>query len=199
MKTQAEIDAIAARIRAAGTPDSLNRWLGMTPETLAESEDKVDRRVATDRHQRRSETMPRAIGPREQALRDLRGFKHAGEPASSEETDMAKRTKKAEATKAALAAKTTAAKKPTAGKRETTTRARTPVQGAGGGSAIRPGSKMAIIAGLLARPNGCTSEDVKTACDWPSVSMPQQAAALGVTLHKKKGEDGVTRYADHPL
>lgn len=63
----------------------------------------------------------------------------------------------------------------------------------------RPGSHLEKIGEMLARKNGCTAKDVLEATRWPSVSMPQQAKALGITLHKHKGEDGITRYADHAL
>lgn len=57
----------------------------------------------------------------------------------------------------------------------------------------RPGSKLAKIATMLKRPSGCTAAEVMKACDWPSVSMPQQAKAAGIRLKKEK-VDGVTRY-----
>jgi hypothetical protein len=57
----------------------------------------------------------------------------------------------------------------------------------------RPGSKLELIASLLNRPEGTTTAEVLKACEWPSVSMPQQAKALGISLLKKK-IDGVNRY-----
>jgi hypothetical protein len=57
----------------------------------------------------------------------------------------------------------------------------------------KEGSKLAIIAGLLSRPNGCTAKEVMEACEWPAVSMPQQARALGIKLKVKK-EGRVARY-----
>lgn len=62
----------------------------------------------------------------------------------------------------------------------------------------RSGTKLETIGKLLAQKNGCTTSDVLEETKWPSVSMPQQAKALGITLHKKK-IDGVTRYADHAI
>lgn len=59
--------------------------------------------------------------------------------------------------------------------------------------APREGSKLAIVGKLLARPEGCTTQDVLKATGWPSVSLPQQAKALGVTLKKEK-DGNVTRY-----
>ena len=58
---------------------------------------------------------------------------------------------------------------------------------------LRPGSKLEIIFQLLSRPKGCTTKDVLEACDWPAVSMPQQARAMGVKLRTKK-EGRATRY-----
>lgn len=59
---------------------------------------------------------------------------------------------------------------------------------------VRPGSKLKIVVGMLQRPEGCLSADVLKATGWPSVSMPQQAKAAGITLATEK--DGVTRYWD---
>lgn len=57
----------------------------------------------------------------------------------------------------------------------------------------RPGSKTEMIAGMLTRPEGCTTAEVLEATGWPTVSMPQQAKAAGLKLAKEK--DGkVTRY-----
>jgi hypothetical protein len=200
VKTQDEINAIAERIRATGTPDSLNRWLGMTPEKLAECEQQVARQSAADR-QRRSTTMPRvgATMPRVGATMPRVGAKEAALRQQREgdtEAVTAPATKKPKAEKPAKTADTA---KPEPAKKAARQAARTPVQDKAAGSAVRPGSKMETIKKLLARKNGCTSAEVKEACDWPSVSMPQQAAAIGVKLFKLKGEDGVTRYADHKL
>lgn len=59
---------------------------------------------------------------------------------------------------------------------------------------LRPGSKLAIISGLLLRPGGCTRADVLDACDWPSCSLQQQAAALRVELKSEKEPGKPTRY-----
>lgn len=62
---------------------------------------------------------------------------------------------------------------------------------------IRPGSKLETVAKLLMREGGCTTAEVLKATGWPSVSMPQQAKAAGLTLAKAK--DGkVTRYTGTP-
>ncbi len=68
MKTQAEIDAIAEQVRAAGIPDALNRWIGATPEEIEAAE-------LRSRRTEREIAMPAKIGPKEQALRDLRNTK----------------------------------------------------------------------------------------------------------------------------
>lgn len=62
------------------------------------------------------------------------------------------------------------------------------------GDGVKPGTKLAKVAAMLQRPGGCTAEQVKKACDWPSVSMPQQAKAAGLTLKKEK-VDGVNHYS----
>lgn len=180
MKTQDDIDNIARRTRDAGVPDHLNRWLGMTPEKLEESETQITRQVAADRN-RRGKTMPK-IGAKEQALR-----------AQREETEGA--------TVAPAPAKPRKPAKAVETKKVAQTKARTPVVQATGTtpSAGRPAEKQVVIKKLLARKNGCTAKEVMAACNWPSVSMPQQAKALDITLHKKKVEGQPTRYADHPL
>ena len=50
----------------------------------------------------------------------------------------------------------------------------------------RAGSKLEIISKMLRRKNGCTAKEVMEACGWPSVSMNQQAKALGVKLKTEK-------------
>lgn len=54
--------------------------------------------------------------------------------------------------------------------------------------------KVDIVAALLKREGGCTSRDVMDACGWPSVSMPAQAKAAGLTLTKDKQPGQATRY-----
>lgn len=51
---------------------------------------------------------------------------------------------------------------------------------------VKTGSKVALIADLLVRPQGCTTTDVLAATGWPSVSMPAQAKLAGLTLRKEK-------------
>ena len=57
----------------------------------------------------------------------------------------------------------------------------------------RPGSKLALVADMLKRKEGCTTAEVLAATGWPAVSMPQQARAAGLTLVKEK-VGKVTRY-----
>jgi multidrug efflux pump subunit AcrA (membrane-fusion protein) len=99
--------------------------------------------------------------------------------AQTEEADMA-----AKKTKTTTEAKTSKAKSRTAVKGKTSAKKT---------EGVRPGSKLAIIVGLLKRKEGCTTKDVLAATGWPAVSMPQQAKAAGLTLKKEKA-DGVTRY-----
>lgn len=93
------------------------------------------------------------------------------------------------------------AKKAPAKKAKTAKKKRQTIAVSGGVAkmGLRPGSKLALISDLLARPGGCTRADVMKACKWPSVSMPQQASALGRELvtDKKPGEP--TRYTLKPL
>lgn len=144
--------------------------------------------------------MPK-IGPKELAMRNMR----EGKPASAStnrllqsQLEASVAAVDAEATKPARPVKqeSTTMKKPKKSK-ATTNKARTPVKAkttkAAKTEGIRPGSKLAIIHGLLTRPEGCTTKEVLKACDWPAVSMPQQAKAAGLTLRKEK-VDGVNRY-----
>lgn len=178
MKTQSEIDAIAAQLRATGVPDILNRWIGITPEQVAAMESKVASMVeATNK---RGDAVPRPIGKREQQLRDQREAAATQNEAAVPKTAKRKAAAKTDAVPATVTEKK-APKTEDAGK------------------APRHGAKLEVIGRLLARKRGCTSKEVKEACSWPSVSMPQQAAALGVTLHKMVDAKGVMHYADHPL
>jgi len=54
-------------------------------------------------------------------------------------------------------------------------------------------SKTALVGELLSRKEGCTTADILALTGWPSVSVPAQAKAVGLTLRKEK-QDGVTRY-----
>lgn len=133
------------------------------------------------------------VGTKEAQLRAARATKttetetNAADAANPKETTVRKTSTKKSSTKS-----------------KAKTAARTPVKGATkakpaakatkpAGDGPRPGSKLAIIQGLLTRPQGCTTKQVLEACQWPAVSMPQQARALGVTLKKEK-VDGVTVY-----
>lgn len=55
-------------------------------------------------------------------------------------------------------------------------------------------TKLALVAALLTRKQGCTSADVLKATGWPAVSMPQQAKAAGLKLTKEKTKGTNTRY-----
>jgi hypothetical protein len=216
-EVEAHIAATAARVKAGGVPDFLNVWLGMTPERLAESE--LTRERLRQGPHRVPETQwterPMQVGPKEQALRAMRQGKTApapqGNPAAAtarpdmpkatapaqpataeaaqhEETDMKTATKTKARSKAK--GKTTARRPKGASKAAARNTARATAPGG-----VREGSKLAAIVGLLQRPGGCTSADVLKATEWPSVSMPQQAKAAGITLVTEK-EGRVTRYWD---
>ena len=58
----------------------------------------------------------------------------------------------------------------------------------------KAGSKVQIVADLLRRPEGATRDDILKATGWPSVSVPQQAAAAKLTLRKEKNPGEPTRY-----
>ncbi|MBS0369052.1 MAG: DUF3489 domain-containing protein [Proteobacteria bacterium] len=60
------------------------------------------------------------------------------------------------------------------------------------------GAKVAAIAALLQRPNGCTTKDILDATGWPTVSVPAQAKAAGLKLTKTKDGRGF-RYHGTPL
>lgn len=243
-----EIIQTAERLRELGVPDSLNRWLKMTPETLLANQRaraKINKQHADGapvRFERKSRSTISAghaanlddagkvllkevskaarekkiarlrdlkertsmsktnVGPKEAQLRaarasdgtDTESTKPAGNVATDpKETKVRTKTttKKADAkAKAKTAARTPVKGKTTKAKPASAKTAAKPV-----GDGPRPGSKLAIIRDLLSRPEGCTTKQVLEACQWPAVSMPQQARALGVTLKKEK-VDGVTVY-----
>jgi hypothetical protein len=54
-------------------------------------------------------------------------------------------------------------------------------------------TKTALVGELLTRKEGCTTADVLALTGWPSVSLPAQAKACGLTLRKEK-VGSVTRY-----
>lgn len=87
------------------------------------------------------------------------------------------------------ARKPSAPKTKPSSKTAATANARTKVAG----ESVRAGSKLAIVAGLLQRPEGCTGKEILDATGWPTVSVPQQAKAAGLVLSKEK-DGSVTRY-----
>lgn len=81
----------------------------------------------------------------------------------------------------------------TAAKSRTKVKAGATTKKAAAAAGVRPGSKLETIVSMLQRKEGCTAADVLKATGWPSVSMPQQARAAGLTLKTEK-EGRVTRY-----
>lgn len=67
----AKIAATAARIREGGMPDFLNRWATMTPDQYVANEDRRALIIAA-LHKGDYAMNSAKIGPREQALRDMR-------------------------------------------------------------------------------------------------------------------------------
>lgn len=148
------------------------------------------------------------VGPREEKLRAMRAGTSAGASAAaksaptksakpkestmdaSTETTTAKKPK-APAKPKAVKTKKAKAKTPAAKPRKPAARAKGAAREKADG--VRPGTKLALVVDLLKRTEGCTTKDILTACDWPSVSVPQQAKAAGLTLRKVK-EGSVTRY-----
>jgi len=61
-------------------------------------------------------------------------------------------------------------------------------------TAVKAGTKAALIGDLLRRKGGCTNADVLAATGWPTVSMPVQAAACGIKLGREKLPGKPTRY-----
>ena len=53
-------------------------------------------------------------------------------------------------------------------------------QGVAQTSAARPGSKASLVGALLQRTEGVTRAEAMAATGWPSISLPQQAAACGL-------------------
>jgi len=55
-------------------------------------------------------------------------------------------------------------------------------------------TKMQIIATLLKRKSGCTAQEVRDACGWKAVSMPDNAEKLGLKLRTQKTPGEPMRY-----
>jgi hypothetical protein len=262
MITPDRIATTAARIKDAGLPDFLNRWLMMSPDALAREPSigrilKPARTIETPSGARRHpNTLPKTMTPeawailreiekrekektaariaelkerrttmvqkpgeKELALRAMREASAARKPiqpppmkavrdqalaveaklkpepkaaapeANKETDDMAKTAKKT-ASKAAPKAAKPAQKPARAAKKKAAPEAAKPREANG----ARPGSKLAMVVELLKQPGGTTAAEVKKVTGWPSVSMPAQAKAAGLTL-KKEEVDGVTRYS----
>jgi hypothetical protein len=99
--------------------------------------------------------------------------------ASTSERRVAKKAQKAETASIRKTAKAKVrAEKPTSGHAKT----------------IQPGSKLAVIDGLLRRKGGCTSKEICDATGWKAVSVPPTARRLGIKLKQEKRE-GATYYS----
>jgi hypothetical protein len=59
---------------------------------------------------------------------------------------------------------------------------------------VRPGTKLAIVAGLLLREEGTTRAEAMAATGWPSISMQDNARQLGLVLRSTRGFGGTLRY-----
>jgi Holliday junction resolvasome RuvABC ATP-dependent DNA helicase subunit len=70
-----------------------------------------------------------------------------------------------------------------------------PRAGTGGASRTKGGNKTEVIAALLRREDGCTSEEVLRATGWTAVSMPQQAKQAGIVLRIDKSRKPFRYYA----
>lgn len=204
-------------IRDAGIPDSLNRWIGLTPERLAEN-DLTLKRWSTTMIAMKTNPTVRAPGLKEQQQRNLATAKATGAPKPkpsakvsdtnpilAEQTEASRLAMPAQAPKPENAAKTKPAaakapakpaKAPKAAPKKAAKNApakKVPAAKTEGG--VRPGSKLEMVVKLLQRKEGCTTADALKATGWPAISMPQQAKAAGIKL--KKAKDGkVTRYWD---
>lgn len=105
--SQAEIDAVAARVREGGTPDFLNRWLELTPELIARNEEFLARLRAEERRRNgvsNEETMA-TLGRKEAQTRALReaGESEAAAATRRAMTDAVDGPKKTGATPAEVA------------------------------------------------------------------------------------------------
>jgi hypothetical protein len=137
-----------------------------------------------------------------QYARDMLRAVSAGQKAATRKENAMKTEPKTKTSKAdqvaGLRAKRAAEKGPKAsgGKKAAKAKARTPAAprpAPASGNGPRPGSKVALVAGLLTRKQGCTAAAIKEACEWTAVSVPAQAKAAGLTLRQEK-IDGVTHY-----
>jgi hypothetical protein len=93
-----------------------------------------------------------------------------------------------------------AAKTPAA---QTRTAARTKGEGSDGSCSgqLRPGSKQAIIVGLMVRPKGATLDELIKATDWLPHTTRAALTGLrkrGYAIERTRGEDKITRYRATP-
>lgn len=187
-----QVDQVLAQT-AAGTmpppPPFLDQTAGKTPAEI---------KAATVANAKKG-AKARATGPKLSADRKTapmlpKNIEPAGKAMLKDQAKKeakVKKTKKAARKAAAKPVRKVAAKKapkPAAKKAAAPKAAGKAVEG------LRPGTKLAIVAGLLTRKEGCTGADVLKATAWPSVSMPQQAKAAGLKLRKEKAKGEPTRY-----
>lgn len=153
-------------------------------------------------------------GPREEKLRAMRAGTSAGASAAAKSAPTKSAKPKESTMDASTTETTTTAKKPKApakpkavkpkvakkAKAKTpAAKPRKPAARAKGAArektdGVRQGTKLALVVDLLKRTEGCTTAEVLAATGWPSVSMPQQAQAAGLTLRKEKQKGEPTRY-----
>jgi len=161
-------DPVPAPVDADGIPPFLQRT------STAEEKEAVRRKLA------------RSVGPG-RAIKDPPSIKAA-----------VARAEKAKAKEAKFEGSPAHKKAADAAKKAAQDNARAPAKRTGAprkaAATLSSGkTKNAMVGELLARPEGCTTADILAATGWPSVSVPAQAKAVGLTLRKEK--DGkVTRY-----
>lgn len=156
--------------------------------------------------------MPKTIGPREQQLRDMRTHNYGRTlgtgptmrptnphpeirklATTQQETTMATKKASKKTTKTPRKAKGKAKAK-IAAKRPRPA-ARKPASAAPKtDKAVRSGSKLETVAGLLKRSEGCTRDDILTATGWKAVNVPRIAAQAGIAITKTKEAGSPSRY-----
>lgn len=84
--------------------------------------------------------------------------------------------------------------RPKTAKPKTVKKAKKPMPEPAAEPTRRTGTKTDMVRQMLLHPDGCTADEVKRACGWPSVSMPAMAAAAGLVLRKEEDEGGMRYY-----
>lgn len=172
--------ATADAIRAAGVPDRLNRYLTASPVEIAAGKDRIARHVKAGRERHvippasRSEPMKK-MGPKEQALRDLRKQATTTTPKATAPAPTEPPTAQPEAQAKETTVRTNTAAKTTARPKVAKTRIG------------KAGNKLDLVQRMLTSKTGATRESLSKATGWPYVNLKLSAERAKMKLVEEAG------------